>query len=301
MQIIIISPNNKTHKYLYLGFTQLIILSGSAVVLLGMYVLLVMYCWESSFNTPIYSCYSQSRTMLQEFNRHTLSQRNSIIVDDFYVKQLGNLQSEAIRLKSLTEKLVSMSGIDIPEILLSNTPIQDSMNKKQYLPIDKFNSKTQRLSLVFKLHHQQLIFLQELLIIQDNIKSAIPKGRPIEGGWVSSYYGNRIDPFTGKRAFHDGLDLAGKIGSSIHAVAHGIVTWTSRQGGYGGLVEVEHGNGYITRYAHNKIIIVKVGDKVCKGQVLALMGSTGRSTGPHVHFEIIQDGKNVNPYIFVKR
>ncbi|MBL4638591.1 MAG: M23 family metallopeptidase, partial [Proteobacteria bacterium] len=120
-------------------------------------------------------------------------------------------------------------------------------------------------------------------------------------GWISSYYGKRIDPFTGKKAFHKGLDLAGKAGSGIHTVADGMVTWIGKRSGYGALVEVDHGNGYVTRYAHNKTIKVKVGDKVNKGQVIALMGSTGRSTGPHVHFEILRDGKNINPYNFVKR
>jgi murein DD-endopeptidase MepM/ murein hydrolase activator NlpD len=138
-------------------------------------------------------------------------------------------------------------------------------------------------------------------LTEDAIKSAIPSGKPVKNGWVSSYYGYRTDPFNGKKVFHDGLDFAGKEGSKVYAVADGIVTWKGRRNGYGELVEIDHGNGYVTRYAHNKTVIAEQGQKVTKGQAIALMGSTGRSTGPHVHFEVLRDGKSVNPYKFVQR
>ena len=108
-----------------------------------------------------------------------------------------------------------------------------------------------------------------------------------------------MDPFNGKKVFHDGIDFAGKTGSSVHSVADGIVSWAGMKGGYGGLIEIDHGNGYMTRYAHNKTLKVYSGDRVVKGDVLALMGSTGRSTGPHVHFEVLKDGKPVNPYNYI--
>ncbi|MDB2705337.1 M23 family metallopeptidase [Pseudomonadota bacterium] len=99
---------------------------------------------------------------------------------------------------------------------------------------------------------------------------------------------------------HKGLDFAGKSGSKILAVADGIVSWTGTRSGYGKMIDIDHGNGYISRYAHNKELIVSVGMRIKKGDPIALMGSTGRSTGPHVHFEILRDGKNLNPYNFVK-
>ena len=173
-------------------------------------------------------------------------------------------------------------------------------NRNNHPSIDGFDNKIKSLSSVFEEYHKKLINLQDLLITQDNIQSAIPHGRPIKGGWISSHYGNRIDPFTGKTVFHYGLDLAGKSGSSVYTVADGIVTRISEHSGYGGLVEIEHGNGYVTRYAHNKRMQVKIGEKVNKGQILALMGSTGRSTGPHVHFEVLQDNSSINPYNFIK-
>ncbi len=129
-------------------------------------------------------------------------------------------------------------------------------------------------------------------------------GRPITwGGWLSSKYGYRSDPFTGKRTWHAGVDLAGKEGSDIIAVAAGVVTWADERYGYGNLVEIDHGDGLVTRYAHAKAIKVKVGgDVVQKSQVVALMGSTGRSTGPpHVHFEVIRNGKSENPVKYIQR
>ena len=127
-----------------------------------------------------------------------------------------------------------------------------------------------------------------------------PAGRPVEKGWISSYYGMRSDPFTGRPEFHKGMDFAGKQGSDIVAVGGGMVTWAGKRYGYGNMVEITHGNGYVTRYGHLEKIVVEVGQAVKKGQLIATLGSTGRSTGPHVHFEVIENGKTVNPLKFIQ-
>jgi len=134
--------------------------------------------------------------------------------------------------------------------------------------------------------------------IQDDVFLA---GRPIKKGWMSSRFGRRSDPFTGRVAMHNGVDFAGREGSDIIAVASGVVTWSSDRYGYGQMVEINHGSGYITRYAHNKENKVQVGDIVKKGQVIALMGSSGRSTGPHVHFEVYKHGRPVDPASYIHR
>ena len=141
----------------------------------------------------------------------------------------------------------------------------------------------------------------ETMMMTNNLQAEVePAGRPISRGWLSSYFGIRTDPFTGRRVHHSGIDFAGKLGSDIVAVASGVVTFAGRRSGYGNLVEVNHGKGYSTRYGHCLKIDVKVGDTIKKGQVLAKMGTTGRSTGPHVHFEVLHNGRAVNPkrYIF---
>ena len=127
-----------------------------------------------------------------------------------------------------------------------------------------------------------------------------PQGRPVKSGWLSSYFGKRTDPFTGKPANHTGIDFAGKRGDEIVAVADGVVTWSGDRYGYGVMVEINHGNGYSTRYAHNSENRVSVGDEVKKGQVVALMGKTGRATGPNLHFEVLHDGRRVNPVTYIR-
>lgn len=128
-----------------------------------------------------------------------------------------------------------------------------------------------------------------------------PRPRPITWGWLSSPYGNRVDPISGRPGWHGGVDYAGEEGSSVVAVAGGVVTYAGTRSGYGELVEINHGDGYVTRYGHHKELLVEVGDVVKKGEQVGLMGSTGRSTGPHVHFEVLRDGKEENPARFLGR
>ena len=128
---------------------------------------------------------------------------------------------------------------------------------------------------------------------------ALAMTRPVVGGWVSSHFGQRRDPFTGRPAVHRGLDFAGLDNSAILAVAPGVVTWSGRQRGYGNLIEIDHGNGWVTRYGHNSFNLVTPGDYVKLGQTIALMGSTGRATGIHLHFEVLYRGRYQNPSRFV--
>lgn len=123
--------------------------------------------------------------------------------------------------------------------------------------------------------------------------------RPVVGGWISSRYGRRLDPFTGQAALHRGMDFAGLDNSVIVAAAAGVVTWSGGRRGYGNLIEIDHGNGLVTRYGHNAFNLVSVGDYVKPGQTIALMGATGRATGTHLHFEVLDQGRQVNPARYV--
>lgn len=133
------------------------------------------------------------------------------------------------------------------------------------------------------------------------LSRTISLARPVVGGWVSSHYGQRLDPFTGLPAVHRGLDFAGLNNSAIIAAAPGVVTWSGRQRGYGNLIEIDHGNGWVTRYGHNSFNLVSPGDYVKPGQTIALMGATGRATGTHLHFEVLYRGRHQNPTRFVAR
>jgi len=146
---------------------------------------------------------------------------------------------------------------------------------------------------------QQLAVLEDMMMNRKLDEEVVPAGRPITRGWLSSYFGMRTDPFTGRRAHHAGIDFAGKLGSDVVAVAAGVVTYAGKRSGYGNLVEINHGKGYATRYGHTREILVEVGQTVKKGQLIAKMGSTGRSTGPHVHFEVLYNGRAVNPIKYI--
>jgi len=145
----------------------------------------------------------------------------------------------------------------------------------------------------------QFSALESVLLGRQLSAEVRPNGRPVMGGYISSYFGERMDPFNGEEAFHKGLDFAGDRGSDVLAVAQGVVTWAGPREGYGVLVEVTHGNGYVTRYAHNSRALVATGDTVQRGQAVAVVGSTGRSTGPHVHFEVLRNGRQIDPMAFI--
>lgn len=136
--------------------------------------------------------------------------------------------------------------------------------------------------------------------IQQQVKLA---GSPLAKGWLSSRYGMRKDPFNGRPKFHKGIDFAGKEGGAVVATGAGIVTWSGKRSGYGYLVEIDHGKGLVTRYGHNKSVLVKVGEVVTRGQHIALVGNTGRSTGAHVHYEVLKNGRHFDPlpYVYRKR
>ena len=141
--------------------------------------------------------------------------------------------------------------------------------------------------------------LENMILTRELNKQVYPEGRPVQDGWISSYFGRRADPFTGYSAVHKGLDFAGPEGTKVSTVAAGLVTFAGERSGFGQMVEINHGNGLATRYCHNEKVLVKQGDMVRKGQEVALMGSTGRSTGPHLHFEVLKNGAQVDPLRFI--
>ena len=147
----------------------------------------------------------------------------------------------------------------------------------------------------------QLNLVSDLIQDRHLKEETSPSGLPSEKGWISSLYGRRIDPFTGASAWHNGVDIAGKMGSDVLAVAGGVVTYSDERYGYGELIEITHDNGYVTRYGHNSELLVKLGEIVKKGQVISRMGTTGRSTGPHVHFEVYKNGRAVDPSSYIRR
>ncbi len=219
--------------------------------------------------------------------------------------RMGELKSHIIRLDALGERLIEMADLDKGEFDFRNAPGQGGPEAAvgeagRTMAVDDFLRELDELSHQIESRSLQLEVLENLLMSRNLQDEVFPTGRPVKRGWISSYFGYRTDPFNGRIAHHDGIDIAGKEGSDVIAVASGVVTWAGPRYGYGNLVEINHGNGYVTRYGHNKEIVVKVGDTVKKGETIAKMGSTGRSTGPHVHFEVHRNGKVVDPISYVR-
>lgn len=221
---------------------------------------------------------------------------------DALTLRIGQMQAQMLRLNALGGRLVSQSDLDKGEFDFDAVPAMggpENAISRQSVPLADFLSMLEQLETELMDREQKLSVLESLLMSRSLSERVMPSGRPVADGWLSSRYGKRNDPFTGKQDFHKGLDFAGKKGSEVIAVGDGVVSWAGNKSGFGRLVEVNHGNGYTTRYGHNQSHMVKVGDTVKKGQLIALMGSTGRSTGPHVHFEVLHNGKTVNPSRFI--
>jgi murein DD-endopeptidase MepM/ murein hydrolase activator NlpD len=195
-----------------------------------------------------------------------------------------------------------MAKLNDGEFDFSNPPAlggADSGADGQPAQIPNLTAMVDDLQTQLSSREQQLGVLENLILNRELNKQVYPEGRPVEEGFISSYFGRRADPFTGYSAVHKGLDFAGPQGTKVISVAAGLVTFAGERAGYGEMIEINHGNGLATRYCHNEQLLVKQGDMVRKGQDLALMGSTGRSTGPHLHFEVLKNGTQVDPLRFI--
>jgi len=219
--------------------------------------------------------------------------------------KLAELQSHVLRLNALGGRLAETANIPEQEFDFNKLPPSGGPSAtRSDASIKSFAQLLAEISQLEKsLDHKenQLTMLESLTIGHHIENTRYLSGRPITKGWLSSYFGIRKDPFNGKPSMHKGIDFAGKEDGDIIATASGVVSWADDRYGYGLLIEINHGDGLKTRYGHNKTLLVNIGDVVVKGQVIARMGSTGRSTGPHVHYEVLRNNKQIDPIKFVYR
>ncbi len=218
--------------------------------------------------------------------------------------RIAQMNARVIRLDALGRRLTGMADLEDGEFDFDSVPAvggpEERVATGSNVAVPEVVDAMQLLDYQLDNREAQLGVLETVLMHQNLNKRVYPQGRPVGSGWISSYFGKRTDPFTGKLANHTGIDFAGKLGADVAVVADGVVTWSSDRYGYGLMVEVNHGNGYSTRYAHNSENLVQVGDEVKKGQIVALMGETGRATGPNLHFEVVKNGRRVNPVNFIR-
>jgi murein DD-endopeptidase MepM/ murein hydrolase activator NlpD len=223
---------------------------------------------------------------------------------DALAMRLGVMNAHVIRLNALGKRLTEMAHINSREFNFDEDPPQggsDSDGVGHGARVPDLTLMIDDLGRRIDSRSGQFAALENVILGRQLSLEIKPSGRPVREGYISSYFGERMDPFNGEDAFHKGVDFASDAGADVLSVASGIVTWSGPREGYGNLVEINHGNGYITRYGHAARILVTVGDEVERGQAVAVVGSTGRSTGPHLHFEVLKDGRQIDPMAFVGR
>lgn len=222
-------------------------------------------------------------------------------------RRLGRMQARIVHLDALGGVLLDASSLTDSELDFTGPP---SMGGPEAAwPAEPGGGSRRRGELGETLEHlsrqvedrwHQLHVLEELLDWRTLSQRVLPDGRPVSSAYISSGFGKRIDPFTGRSAAHEGVDFAGRVGTPVVAVGSGLVTWSGERHGYGRMVEIDHGNAHVTRYAHNSENLVSAGEIVSRGQTIARLGATGRATGPNLHFEVLRDGHAVDPLPYIE-
>jgi murein DD-endopeptidase MepM/ murein hydrolase activator NlpD len=235
----------------------------------------------------------RQQTELEQVRRGAQQEINAMAA------RLGELQAQANRLNALGERLTRVGQLQDGEFDF-NEPVGVGGNDAAFdMRPAELKVGVDQLERQFAASGQQLSVLEALLFNRELDKNATPSRMPIANSYITSGFGGRADPFGGGGQYHKGIDFKANVGDPVLAVADGVVSFAGVKGGYGNVVDVDHGNGYITRYAHNSRLMVKAGDLIRVGTVVAKAGSTGRSTGAHVHFEVWENGRVVNPRKFL--
>ena len=218
-------------------------------------------------------------------------------------RQLAEMQGRLWRMEALASYMHESTGLPQDEFSFNELPAQGGPLDagQKIMAWADLESDLSLLSTRLERREKELGILDDVLLGYYSDAGAQPTGRPISQGWMSSPFGKRVDPINGKQAWHAGMDFAGRHGSDVIAVANGVVTYAGRRDGYGMMVEVNHGNDVSTRCGHHDSLLVTPGQTVKRGDVIGRMGSSGRSTGPHVHFEVLRKGKAINPAKYVNR
>ncbi len=308
MEILIISKSRGTAGGIRLSGFRLT-LFAMAVLAAGAYAAYWGYARggddmvETILNNPERSATVWQREIIAQ--RKFLSRMQSDMQADLGAlsSSIGRIQGEVNRLDAVAERVAKSNKLDPSEFVFSEpAPIGGPHASVSEPPQwQELLANLVAVQAEIEFRDSRLSALESFILERQHQDAAAPVGRPVADGWLSSGYGYRTDPVSGRREFHSGIDFAGKPGLEVSAVAAGVVTWSGKRWGYGNLVEVNHGNGYLTRYAHNRKNLVKVGQEVEKNQPIALLGSSGRSTGPHVHFEVVRNNALINPWKFIRR
>ncbi len=236
------------------------------------------------------------RAAINEARREAVTHLNAL------AQRMGQMQAQVLRLNALGSRLTRMANLDPREFNFSADPAMGGPEKRSSAVMSpELTASLEQLAGQLERQQERLAALENLMLDRKLSAAVTPSGWPVgDGGWVSSGFGRRADPFTGQQSMHEGMDIASRLGSQILATGDGLVTFSGEKAGYGLMVEITHDSALVTRYAHTSVTLAKVGDRVQKGQAIAQVGTSGRSTGPHLHFEVLRDGNPVNPQRYLQ-
>jgi murein DD-endopeptidase MepM/ murein hydrolase activator NlpD len=304
MNIILVSSRRPTAKTIILGRSHIVgglALVLAALVLLAVAINFAMLRYAAQSHDPaLSSLFSDADSMREDSERTQAYVRDNL---DAMATRLGELQAQILRLDTLGERVARLAGFKPQDFLFEKSPARGGAVSQ--LPSDplSFTELARRLDFLARQVDERgdSLGLLDSLLTADNVKKQLlPSVLPIPSGTYTSDFGWRLDPFNGRRAFHDGVEFMAKRGTPIHAAAAGVVIASEYHPQYGNMIEVDHGNGLVTRYAHCSKRLARVGDVVMKGATIGEVGSTGRVTGPHLHFEVIHHGVPQNPARFLR-
>jgi murein DD-endopeptidase MepM/ murein hydrolase activator NlpD len=301
VQIILISDRLARARSVTLAARHLVVSGLLAILAMlagaaGMYWLTLRYAVELPL--PAFQKLVLAAQEAEAERNRTFVQQN---LDAMAVK-LGEMQAQLTRLDALGERLTSVAGVR--DIKFSSAPglggAATTTMPPQNLSLGEFNEKLLTLSRQLENRNDMLSVLEAQLFEQALRKKMLPTMMPVAAPYNASAFGRRIDPFTGQMAMHEGIDFLAELGSDVSAAAAGVVQFAGFHPQYGYMIDIDHGNDLVTRYAHLSKLFVKEGDVVQRGRRIALSGSTGRSTGPHLHFEVRFRGVAQNPIKFLQ-
>ena len=303
---IILVPSSQRGKGRNTTFSHRHLVLIALVVFLALPVLVGIVAYHAQDMLTAYNADSllaaQRRELAAQRTAVAEAKRNAEAHLNALAQRLGQMQAQMMRLNALGSRLTRMAGLDAREF---NFSVEAAMGGPEKTAASsnppELMDSLDRLTREIERQQERLSALENLLLDRKLNAAVTPSGWPVDGGWISSGFGVRADPFNGHQSQHDGVDIASSMGSPVHAVGDGVVSHSGDKAGYGMLVEVTHESGLTTRYAHTSAVLVRVGDRVQKGQSIARVGTSGRSTGPHLHFEVVRNGTAVNPMRYLQQ
>ena len=300
MNIILVSDSLAKSRSISLSQTQ-VLLVAFGILLAGFMLAMATYVVTMKFAVDLRNPYL--RALLASLHQDEMKRTEAQTKENLaaLATKVGELQARILRLDAFGERLAKAAGIKREEFSFDEKPGQGgpAMVMDHELTMPEFQQMLEEMSRVLDDRSDKLGVLDSFLMDDRLARKTIPTTMPVEAGYYSSNYGYRLDPITGRSTFHTGVDIIAAPGTPVMAAAGGVVSASDYSPEYGNMVDVDHDNGLTSRYAHLSKSLVKVGDVVMKGQVIALVGNTGRVTGPHLHFEVREKGIPLNPNKFL--